>query len=103
VREYALIQSTAPLDQLREVIDRFEIGVPSALFTRCLLCNEPLRPATAEEIAETLHDSSGSWRLPALVRRCPRCGRLYWEGAHTRRMRAALARVVPLPREEERG
>jgi len=29
------------------------------------------------------------------VRRCPDCGRLYWEGSHVRRMRAALEHVLP--------
>jgi hypothetical protein len=33
--------------------------------------------------------------LPGPVRRCPQCGRLYWEGSHVRRMRTALERVLP--------
>ena len=28
-------------------------------------------------------------------RQCPECGRLYWDGSHVRRMRAALERVLP--------
>jgi len=79
--EHLVVRSAAPLEQLAEVVQRFGIRAPAELFTRCLLCNVPLEPAPGVDVAQ-----------PA--RRCPRCGRLYWEGSHTRRMRAALARVL---------
>jgi uncharacterized protein with PIN domain len=70
-----LIRSDEPLEQLREVIEHFGLPVPDDLFRRCMLCNV------------SLVDEPGGHR------RCPNCGRLYWEGSHTRRMRAALART----------
>lgn len=70
-----LVLSDDPLEQLREVVAAFELLVPHDLFRRCMLCNVPLV------------DTSGDHR------RCPQCGREYWEGSHTRRMRAALART----------
>jgi uncharacterized protein with PIN domain len=58
-------------------------------FSRCLLCNVPLRPAPP----------LARGRLPAAVRdafvdinQCPQCDRLYWAGGHVRRMRLRLAR-----------
>jgi uncharacterized protein with PIN domain len=80
--EHLVVRSAAPLEQLREVVERFAIEVPSELFTRCLLCNLPLEPT----------DHPG---VPPPARRCPRCERVYWEGSHTRRMRAAIAGVLP--------
>ena len=74
-----VVRSAAPLEQLAEVVERFEIDAPRELFTRCLLCNVPLESADGA----------------APARRCPRCERVYWEGSHTRRMRAALARALP--------
>jgi len=57
-------------------------------FTRCLLDNTPLLPATAEH----------ALLVPADVRRaeqamsaCPACGRVYWRGSHYQRMRGKLA------------
>ena len=75
-----VVRSAAPLEQLAEVVARCDVAI-GELFTRCLLCNVPLEPAP---------DVDG---MPA--RRCPRCGRVYWEGSHTRRMRSALARALP--------
>ena len=76
-----VVRSGAPLEQLREVVARYGTPATLALFTRCLLCNAPLH--------------SGE---DAGVQRCPTCGRLYWEGSHTRRMRAALARALQTER-----
>lgn len=82
----ALVRSGEPLEQLREVLERFDVPEPPALFLRCLLCNVPLAPDPAR------HDTADG--TCAGARRCPQCGRLYWEGSHTRRMRAALAPVL---------
>jgi uncharacterized protein with PIN domain len=60
-----------------------------APFTRCMMDNEPLRPATVWEIAAMPETSR---RLPGPFRACPRCGRLFWPGSHVRRMSERLER-----------
>jgi uncharacterized protein with PIN domain len=80
--EHLVVRSGVPLEQLAEVVARYAIALPPELFTRCLLCNVPLEPGPDAD-------------TPAGARRCPRCCRDYWEGSHTRRMRAALARAFP--------
>jgi uncharacterized protein len=60
-----------------------------APFTRCMMDNTPLRPATAEEIAALPQQSRA---LPGPFRACPRCGRLFWPGSHVRRMTERLER-----------
>ena len=87
------IYSDAPLDQLRQVVGAFALSAPVELFTRCLICNEPLSPV-AEAERETLVPEAAR-RLPGPVRRCPHCRRVYWAGSHARRMRAALDRALP--------
>jgi uncharacterized protein len=81
------IQPSAPLAQLGQVIAQLELRGPWTLFTRCLVCNALLSPPAA-----ALPDASGSIPSGTVSRECPRCGRHYWEGVHTRRMRAALKR-----------
>jgi uncharacterized protein with PIN domain len=86
-----------PLDQARRVAERFPLD-PSAVFSRCSLCNVPLERPVFEEVAAALPPFVRD-RRPA-VRRCPACGRLYWEGTHTSRMRRVLAerlgpRIMP--------
>jgi uncharacterized protein with PIN domain len=72
-----------------ELSERLGIEWLHAPFTRCLVDNAPLMPASEEELA----------RIPASARdgdapilRCPRCHRVYWQGSHVRRMQTRLAR-----------
>lgn len=88
-----LIQADAPLAQLRQVMDACGLQAPARLFSRCLVCNTPLRPATPDEAAALVPEASRG--LPGPVQRCPGCGRVYWHGSHTRRMRDALVRTFP--------
>jgi uncharacterized protein with PIN domain len=71
----------------RELRARLGIDWLFAPFTRCLLDNGALRPATAEA---RLHVPSKARGLEGPVNSCPDCGRLYWPGSHVRRMRARL-------------
>jgi hypothetical protein len=64
-------------------------------FTRCLVDNAVLDGANPGQLA----------RVPPAVREtgtevyaCPACGRLYWHGTHTRRMRERLAQWQDFPR-----
>ncbi|WP_374470671.1 Mut7-C RNAse domain-containing protein [Phenylobacterium sp.] len=58
-----------------------------APFTRCVMDNARLRPATLDEI-DTMPPQAQA--LPGPFRACPACGRLYWPGSHVRRMSARL-------------
>ncbi|GLC25692.1 hypothetical protein rosag_22050 [Roseisolibacter agri] len=77
-----LLRADAPLAQLLETRDALGLRDLALTFTRCLLCNAPL----------DVLDAEGPCGGPR--RRCAACGRVYWEGSHTRRMRAALARAL---------
>jgi uncharacterized protein with PIN domain len=59
-----------------------------APFTRCMVDNAPLRPATGEEFAAMPEKVRG---LPGPFNACPACGRLYWPGSHVKRMLEKLA------------
>jgi uncharacterized protein with PIN domain len=87
------VRQDDPLLQLRDVVRQLQLPAPRALFTRCLLCNAALLEIDPAEAQPLLPD--GVRDLPGPVRRCPVCGRLYWDGSHVRRMRSAIARVLP--------
>ncbi len=66
---------------------------PSRRMTRCLRCNAPL-----EEVPK----ASVEGRVPAYVyivstrfRRCPRCGKIFWPGTHTRHVEERLKAQLP--------
>lgn len=87
------VRQDDPLRQLHDVVQALALAPPDALFTRCLLCNALLRELTLAEALPLL--PADIVEVPQPVRRCPACGRMYWEGSHVRRMRAALERVLP--------
>jgi uncharacterized protein with PIN domain len=87
------VRRDEPLLQLRDVVGTLALTPPAALFTRCMLCNAPLVELTREQALPLLPE--GVQGIEGPVRRCPDCGRVYWDGSHVRRMRAALDRVLP--------
>jgi uncharacterized protein with PIN domain len=87
------VRQDDPLQQLHGLVTALGLAPPRRLFTRCLLCNTPLRELERSEALPLMPE--GVRDIPGPVRQCPDCGRLYWEGSHVRRMRAALERVLP--------
>jgi uncharacterized protein with PIN domain len=79
-----------PLDAQAHALAR-TLGLDwlEAPFTRCLVDNHPLVPASPAAIAALPERSRA---LPGPFLACPACGRTYWPGSHVRRMRARLAR-----------
>lgn len=84
---------------------QFDIDWLSHAFTRCLMDNTRLQPATQEHAQQVPEDA----RQPVeklLV--CPACERVYWRGSHYKRMKkkleswqensAAEATIEPLER-----
>jgi hypothetical protein len=61
--------------------------------TRCLVCNAPPDAVPAGEACTLLPPAARDLGGP--VRRCPSCGRVYWPGSYTRRMRRSLAEALP--------
>jgi len=86
-----LLGSDDPLEQLREVAARFGVD-DAAAFTRCTRCNAVLEPVSAEEAGDAVPPAVREANLPLM--RCPGCGRVYWEGSHTRRMRETLGQAL---------
>ncbi len=86
------VRSSVPREQLHEVVERFDLRRNVAPFTRCLVCNALLRPASLEEVREHL--------LPRTARyyrefwRCTQCARIYWKGAHFQRMENLVREVL---------
>lgn len=78
----ALVRGSRPDDQLADVLDRF--AVEPAPLTRCTACGARLEPVPKAEVADRL--PPGTRRSFDDFSRCPACGRVYWRGAHARRI-----------------
>ena len=77
-----------PLEAQAELLARrLGLNWREAPFTRCLVDNTPLAPASAQALATLPAQTT---RLPGPFSTCPVCRRLYWPGSHVRRMAARL-------------
>jgi hypothetical protein len=86
-RGIALVLPQTRLDDIVVILGRnFAIDWLARPFSRCVLDNAVLEPASAARIAGHGHPLAG------VVMHCPACDRLYWEGSHQDRMRRRLER-----------
>jgi uncharacterized protein with PIN domain len=82
----ALVRGSGAEAQLADVLDRFAPAL--APLTRCTACGGPLVAVAREEVADRLEP--GTRRSYAEFSRCTACGRVYWRGAHARRIDALV-------------
>ena len=90
-----IVDAPKPADQLRHLHHAFGLFRPGwqrSLFSRCLLCNATLVPASYSHARPQLPPNvrADPRVRSAGFRQCPECRRVYWEGSHTRRMRRWL-------------
>lgn len=81
-------RSLDSLDQLREVMRRFDLAGRISPFHRCLRCNHPLETVSKEAVLDRLEP------LTKLhfeeFRICPACQQIYWKGSHYERMQEII-------------
>jgi len=91
IDNYLVLEGDGTTDRLSEVISAMNLARPDRLFTRCRSCNAELVQVDPEDVSE---------EVPPRVlerndtfSRCPSCGKIYWKGSHTERMRELIERV----------
>jgi uncharacterized protein len=86
------LRSLEPLEQLSEIVKRFELADRVTPFKRCLRCNGTLYEVNKKDILDRL--------LPLTKKHyeefvyCPNCNQIYWKGSHYERMSALIARTT---------
>jgi uncharacterized protein with PIN domain len=78
------LRSLDSLEQLTEIIQRFDLISRIAPFHRCLRCNHLLEPVAKETIFERLEPLTKLYFDEFQI--CPACGQIYWKGSHYERM-----------------
>lgn len=87
----AHVRGSRPDDQLADVLDRF--SPTTAPWTRCTACNGEVAQVDRADVAAQLQ--AGTLRTQDRFARCRSCGRVYWRGAHARRLDRIVARFAP--------
>lgn len=68
-------------DQVRSVVNAFQLSIDEKLlFSRCTICNIPVKPVVKETIKSnvppSIYDNYDTFWI------CLGCGRVYWLGSH---------------------
>ncbi len=83
------VNGKLPAEQLAEIARRFDIDLKIDMSTsRCPKCNTQVKPIAKELVAaelqrKTIENYEGFWK-------CPKCGQVYWQGAHWVKIRRTL-------------
>ncbi len=84
---YYLSEKKLP-DQLRKVINHFQLTAEISIFSRCVRCNEKIKPIKKEIIKD---------KIPAYVFQttkeffyCCYCEKIYWPGSHVEQVKKFL-------------
>jgi uncharacterized protein len=88
-----LVRSTAPREQLVEVVKRFDLAGGVRVFTRCMECNAELAAVSKQEIVHMLPPVVAS--VYSDFSRCPSCTRVFWRGTHWESMRKLVGELFP--------
>lgn len=85
--------------QVGAVATAWPLDFEKTAFTRCSLCNIPVEEVDREAVAEQLPPKVRQ-RNPK-VKRCPNCGKLYWEGSHVARLKESFRKLMHPPGKPE--
>jgi uncharacterized protein with PIN domain/molybdopterin converting factor small subunit len=86
------IRKANPVEQVREVIIRFDLKNEIKEFTRCLECNQPLIKVEKEEVEDKLPQKVKEFQNEFY--QCPVCKRIFWKGTHYLKMKELIQKIV---------
>jgi uncharacterized protein len=86
------VQATRLQGQLREVFHHFHLADSLRPLTRCAECNHPIRPVPTAAVADRVPRRVLEFR--DTFYQCGGCGRVYWEGTHTARIRKTIEALL---------
>ena len=85
------VRSTHPGQQIREIIQKFDLTRQIRPFSRCMECNGLIEEVPKKVIEKHLPprvlQSFGQFY------RCQQCGKVYWQGSHYERMQEAIEKL----------
>lgn len=78
-----------PHDQLDEVVEVLGLTVTEErLLSRCSVCNVAVEEVAPDRVQDEVPEGASGYDV---YRRCPDCGRVYWEGTHVEEIRDRVA------------
>lgn len=85
------IRNENPVEQVREVIERFDLANTLNEFSRCMDCNGLLAKVEKPQVEEELPEKVKLYHNEFY--RCPSCRKIYWKGTHFERMKNLIEMI----------
>ena len=96
------VQGQTGEERLAELAARFGVRLEIDMATsRCPKCNTQVKPVSKEEVADRVEKST--FEHYTEFWECPKCGQVYWQGAHWTKIRETLKKAeqsVQKPKKE---
>jgi uncharacterized protein with PIN domain len=90
--KWIVLKSPHLLPQIAQVLEVTGTQVDRGLlFTRCLICNSVLEPASKEDVAGEVPEFTYS--IQDHYSRCRNCNKVFWKGTHTDRILKRLDQI----------
>lgn len=87
-----VVTSEDPFEQLKQVIDHFNLQNQFRPFTRCIVCNGLLEAVAKENVLPWLEKNTAQYLNEFWQCNC--CKRVYWKGSHYERLLKTIERLV---------
>jgi uncharacterized protein with PIN domain len=85
------LRETAPKQQLREVLQRFDLFRMAKPFQRCMICNGLIYPVDKNTISQQVPPATLKYYHSFY--RCQSCQQIYWPGSHYQKMQAFIETI----------
>ena len=82
------LRSLDSLEQLKEVVQRFDLVKRISPFHRCLRCNHLLESVNKETVLDRLEPLTKLYFNEFKI--CPSCKQIYWKGSHYEKMQKLI-------------
>lgn len=86
------IRNIKPKEQLKEIINRFDLLNSISRFTRCILCNGQLTEISKNEVIELIPPKVEQYYDKFFT--CTKCERIYWRGSHIEKMNDYIQQIL---------
>jgi uncharacterized protein with PIN domain len=91
--KFVLITDDIPEKQLRQIVDKLKLKPnPESIFSRCLICNDICIEIAKDDIKNEVFPYI--LKSKERFRKCPSCGRIFWQGSHYKNMLEKLQIVL---------
>jgi hypothetical protein len=83
--QFLWIKSTNHKEQIKQVINEFNLNDKKKPLSRCLVCNEQLNPIDKEEVEDIVPEYT--YKTQNEFYKCSGCGKIYWPATHVESMK----------------